>query len=194
MASGDGVDARSVEELVAVCGAGGRPRYVNFWGHQPEPDGDLGPSCLSQWWPARFETDGEAFASAEHYMMWRKARLFGDESVAAEVLAATSPARAKELGRQVSGFDGAIWHEHRWEIVVSGSLAKFTSDPALTAYLAGTRDHVLVETSPLDRIWGIGLTADDERAADPSRWKGLNLLGFALMEARTRIQGTADPA
>ena len=189
-----GVEARSVGELVALCEAGGQPRYVNFWGHQPQPDGTLGPSCLSQWWPARFDADGQAFASAEHYMMWRKARLFGDDAVAAEVLAATSPAQAKELGRQVSGFDSQIWTEHRWEIVVSGSLAKFTSKPALTAYLVGTRHHVLVEASPVDRIWGIGLTADDPRAAVPSQWRGLNLLGFALMEARSRIEGTAEPA
>ena len=135
-----GVEARSVEELVALCEAGGLPRYVNFWGHQPQPDGTLGPSCLSQWWPAGFAADGQVFASAEHYMMWRKAQLFGDHDVAAEVLKATSPARAKELGRQVSGFDSEMWTRHRWEIVVSGSLAKFTSDPALTAYLVGTGD------------------------------------------------------
>ncbi len=189
-----GVEARSVEELVALCEAGGLPRYVNFWGHQPQPDGTLGPSCLSQWWPAEFAADGQVFASAEHYMMWRKAQLFGDHDVAAEVLKATSPARAKELGRQVSGFDSEMWTRHRWEIVVSGSLAKFTSDPALTAYLVGTGDAVLVEASPDDRIWGIGLTADDPRAAVPSRWRGLNLLGFALMEARSRIEGTAERA
>ena len=78
--------------------------------------------------------------------------------------------------------------------MVSGSLAKFTSKPALTAYLVGTRHRVLVEASPVDRIWGIGLTADDPRAAVPSQWRGLNLLGFALMEARSRIEGTAEPA
>ena len=126
MASADGVDARSVEELVAVCGAGDAT-LCQLLGTPAGAGRELGPSCLSQWWPARFEADGEAFASAEHYMMWRKARLFGDESVAAEVLAATSPARAKELGRQVSGFDGAIWHEHRWEIVVPG---RWPSSPA----------------------------------------------------------------
>ena len=91
------------------------------------------------------------------------------------------------------GFDSETWTEHRWEIVVSGSVAKFTSDPALTAYLVGTGDHVLVEASPHDRIWGIGLTADDPRAAVPSQWRGLNLLGFALMEARSRIEGTVEP-
>ena len=75
-----------------------------------------------------------------------------------------------------------------------GSLAKFTSDPALTAYLAGTRDHVLVETTPLDRIWGIGLTADDERPADPHDGGASTCSGFALMEARSRIEGTAERA
>ena len=89
------VEARSVGELVAHCEAGGHPRYVNFWGHQPQPDGSLGPSCLSQWWPARFAADGQVFASAEHYMMWRKARLFDDDATAAEVLATSRRRRPR---------------------------------------------------------------------------------------------------
>ena len=189
-----GVEARSVEELVALCEAGGLPRYVNFWGHQPQPDGTLGPSCLSQWWPAEFAADGQVFASAEHYMMWRKARLFGDHDdgrrgAGRHVTGAGQGARTSGERLRQRDVD-----RHRWEIVVSGSLAKFTSDPALTAYLVGTGDAVLVEASPHDRIWGIGLTADDARAAVPSRWRGLNLLGFALMEARSRIEGTAERA
>jgi ribA/ribD-fused uncharacterized protein len=49
---------------------------------------------------------------------------------------------------------------------------------------------VLVEASPRDRIWGIGLTATDERAASPATWQGLNLLGFALMQARDALERT----
>ena len=86
------------------------------------------------------------------------------------------------------GFDDAVWQRERYGIVVEGSVHKFASDPALRAYLLCTGDRVLVEASPLDRIWGIGLAADDERALDPARWRGLNLLGFALMEARERLR------
>jgi ribA/ribD-fused uncharacterized protein len=120
-------------------------------------------------------------------MMWRKACLFDDRQCADEILHAKSPAQAKAIGREVSGFDEETWTRHRWEIVVAGSVAKFDSDPALRDYLAGTGRRVLVEASPVDRIWGIGLAADSDDAEKPQQWRGLNLLGFALMEARQRL-------
>ncbi|MET9633414.1 NADAR family protein [Lentzea sp. NPDC006480] len=165
--------------------------FLFFWGHQPERDGGIGKGCLSQWWPCSFAADGQTFASAEHYMMWRKALLFSDDAVAARVLAARTPAEAKALGREVSGFDDALWTASRMEIVVAANLAKFGQDPALRSYLLGTGSRVLVEASPLDRVWGIGLTADDPRAADPASWLGLNLLGEALMEVRSRLSAAA---
>ncbi|GHH61091.1 hypothetical protein GCM10017774_86500 [Lentzea cavernae] len=158
-----------------------------FWGHQPERDGGIGKGCLSQWWPCTFVVDGQPFASAEHYMMWRKALLFDDTSTASRVLAARTPAEAKALGRQVPGFSGDVWDASRFGIVVEANLAKFGQDPALRSYLLGTGSRVLVEASPQDRVWGIGLVASDPRAADPAQWLGLNLLGEALMEVRTRL-------
>ncbi len=89
------------------------------------------------------------------------------------------------------GFDSAEWERRRFEYVVEGNVHKFGQDPALRDYLLGTGSRVLVEASPVDRIWGIGLAADDERAPDPARWRGLNLLGFALMEARRRLTSEA---
>lgn len=122
-------------------------------------------------------------------MMWRKAMLFSDRGRAEAILQARSPAQAKSIGRAVEGFDEATWVVHRWEIVVDGSVAKFSSDPALRAFLVGTGKRVLVEASPRDRIWGIGMVQDSEFAEQPQRWRGLNLLGFALMEARQRLAG-----
>ncbi len=90
------------------------------------------------------------------------------------------------------GFDEGTWTARRWDLVVEGNVAKFGQDPALAAYLLGTGSRVLVEASPRDRVWGIGLAAGDERAADPARWRGLNLLGFALMEARRRLANRPD--
>jgi ribA/ribD-fused uncharacterized protein len=162
-------------------------KYLFFWGHRPERDGSIGKGCLSQWWPCAFVVDGQRFSSAEHYMMWRKALLFGDSSTAARVLAAASQGEAKALGRQVSGFDEAAWVSSRLEIVIEGNLAKFGQDPSLRSYLAGTGSRVLVEASPQDRVWGIGLAATDPRAQDPASWLGLNLLGEALMEVRSRL-------
>jgi len=162
-------------------------KFLFFWGHQLERDGSIGKGCLSQWWPCSFVADGVTFASAEHYMMWRKALLFDDDAIASRVLAAASPGEAKALGREVSGFSEPVWVSERLEIVVAGNLAKFGQHPSLRSYLLGTASRVLVEASPLDRVWGIGLTADDQRATDPSSWQGLNLLGEALMEVRSRL-------
>lgn len=176
---------RSVDDLLAL----GRPvKYLFFWGHRPQRDGSLGSGCLSQWWPAEFTVDGLRFRSAEHYMMWRKATLFGDTAMAARILEAGHPRDAKVLGRGVAGYDDSKWAAERFEIVVTGSLAKFGQSDDLRAWLVGTGERVLVEASPTDRVWGIGLAASDERAPDPARWRGLNLLGFALMRAREQLR------
>lgn len=117
-------------------------------------------------------------------MMAEKAALFGDEATRRRILDAPNPGAAKVLGREVRGFDDAVWVAHRYGIVVRGTAAKFAQSPDLGAFLRATDTRVLVEASPVDRIWGIGLARDDERAGNPLRWRGLNLLGFALMEVR----------
>jgi len=180
-----------LEALVSEVRAGSRVKYLHFWGHRPRPDGGIGASCLSQWWPSPFVVDGSRYATAEHWMMAGKARLFGDERARERVLAAAHPAAAKKAGRLVRDFDEAIWERERFRIVVEGSVHKFAADEALRAFLLSTGERVLVEASPVDRVWGIGLAANDEAAAEPERWRGLNLLGFALMEARARLAGTA---
>ncbi|MGC4992026.1 NADAR family protein [Nocardia salmonicida] len=95
--------------------------------------------------------------------------------------------QAKKLGRQIRNFDDNVWERARFDIVVAGSVAEFGQDDALRRYLVGTGSRVLVEASPVERIWGIGLAADDPGATDPLRWRGLNLLGFALMRAREEL-------
>ena len=180
------IDSR--ESLVREVRAGARVRYLHFWGHRPRPDGRVGASCLSQWWPSPFVVDGVTYATAEHWMMAEKARLFGDAEAEKRALAAGHPSQAKKAGRLVRGFDEAVWERERFRIVVEGSVHKFSSDPELGAFLLGTGERVLVEASPVDRVWGIGLAADDEAATDPQRWRGPNLLGFALMEARARLR------
>jgi ribA/ribD-fused uncharacterized protein len=122
-------------------------------------------------------------------MMAEKARLFGDQAAAALILAAGGPAAAKTIGRQVRGFSDERWAAARFDIVVRGNVAKFGADQSLRAYLLSTGDDVLVEASPTDRVWGIGVRDQDDRARQPDRWPGLNLLGFALVEARRQLRG-----
>ncbi|MFI9639862.1 NADAR family protein [Micromonospora sp. NPDC051925] len=175
---------RRAEDVLALHRAGHPVKYLCFWGHRPRRDGTVGQSCLSQWWPAPFTVDGRHFPTAEHWMMWHKALLFDDTEAGDRVLAAPHPHRAKAIGREVRHFDQTVWEARRYAIVVAGSLAKFGQHADLRAYLLGTGERVLVEASPVDRVWGVGLAPDDPRAEEPARWRGLNLLGFALMEAR----------
>ncbi|MGY1527042.1 NADAR family protein [Streptomyces sp. MN3] len=179
----------SREALIEAVRAGERVRYLHFWGHRPLPEGRIGASCLSQWWPSPFTVDGVEYATAEHWMMAAKARLFGDAEGERRVLAAGHPAAAKKAGRLVRGFDEEVWRRERFGIVVEGSAHKFAAHGELRSFLLGTGDRVLVEASPVDRVWGIGLAADADAANDPTRWRGPNLLGFALMEARRRLRG-----
>jgi ribA/ribD-fused uncharacterized protein len=180
------IDSR--EALVRQVRAGNRIKYLHFWGHRARADGQVGPSCLSQWWLSPFTVAGVTYGTAEHWMMAAKARLFGDAEAERRVLAAEHPSLAKKAGRMVRGFDEHIWERERYGIVVEGSVHKFTAHADLREFLLGTGDRVLVEASPMDRVWGIGLAANDEAATDPERWRGPNLLGFALMAARGRLR------
>jgi len=174
-------------ELAARAQRGERFKFLCFWGATPERPGQIDRACLSQWYESPFVEDGLTFATAEHYMMHGKAKLFGDATIAARVLADPRPAVAKKLGREVRDFDEARWIEHRFPLIVRGNILKFGQHAELGAFLQRTGAKVLVEASPTDRIWGVGLAANDDAIEDPARWRGLNLLGFALMKARTAL-------
>lgn len=183
------MDRDSLRDAVA---AGETFDYLFFWGHTPRVEGVVDFSCFSQWYLAEFEVDGVVYRTAEHYMMAEKARLFGDEDKLSQILVASTPAEAKKLGRRVSPFDQGRWNEACFDIVVCGSLAKFAADPRLFRVLLGTGDRVLVEASPRDRVWGIGMGRNNPLATNPAEWRGRNLLGFALMEARERLRSPCD--
>ena len=186
-------DARTVDELLAFVLDGGQPDFLMFWGHRPPAAGGVGKGCLSQWWPVDFAVDGMTYPSAEHFMMAAKALLFGDTETADRIRQAPHPGAAKALGREVRGFDEQRWAQRRFDLVVAGNLAKFSQHQDLLGFLVGTGSLVLVEASPQDAVWGIGLAADDDRAASPENWPGLNLLGFALMEVRHQLRSRDEP-
>jgi ribA/ribD-fused uncharacterized protein len=179
-------DTQLVENLRFRFNSGEKLKYVFFWGHQPSKSG-ITSSCFSQWYAAPFSVDGQHYATSEHFMMAEKAALFGDEATRTQVLQAPNPGAAKALGRKVQGFEESIWIEHRFSIVVRANEAKFSQNVQLGQFLKQTASRVLVEASPVDRIWGIGLAANDEMVSNPNLWRGLNLLGFALMKVRERL-------
>ena len=183
-------DLISIEDkkgLIEFLARGKKAKYVFFWGHTGDKT-KITKCCFSQWYNASFEVDGVHYATAEHYMMAEKARLFKNEELVDEIVNASHPNKAKMLGRQVSGFTNEIWNNHCFEIVVRGNLAKFSQNKELETFLLNTGNRVLVEASPVDKVWGIGLAEDHIDASNPFKWKGLNLLGFALMAVRKQLK------
>ena len=177
------------EKLLSRIAAGETLQFVYFWGHRPLPDGSIGPSCCSQWFDAGFNLENTHYATAEHYMMAEKARTFGDMEALGQVLAASTPEDVKKIGRRVKNFNADVWNKRSIEVVLQGNVAKFSQNPRLREWLRASGTSILVEASPEDAIWGIGLHRDDPRAKDPSIWPGKNLLGFAIMTARDQLFG-----
>lgn len=160
--------------------------YLSFWGHQKSKKG-ISKSCFSQWYESNFLVDGVIYPTAEHYMMAKKAEMFGDRETYRKILMAKTPKEAKELGRSISGFIEEVWVKNRFQIVVDANLAKFSQNEEIKNFLLDTGDSVLVEASPVDEVWGIGLAADHPDVNAPDKWPGLNLLGFALMHVRSEL-------
>ena len=152
--------------------------------HNPDEDNGY----LSNWYPSSFTVDGVAFSSMEQFMMYRKAICFGDEAVAAQILSTSDVAKIKSLGRQVSNYDESMWNGIRQIVVYEGLLAKFSQNEELKAKLKVTGNAVLAECAVKDRIWGIGLSMKDPDRLNKAKWNGQNLLGYALMMVRERLQ------
>ncbi|ADL51188.1 NADAR family protein [Clostridium cellulovorans] len=177
----------SLDNLKEDFQKGKNIKYLFFWGHQPSKDGSIVKTCLSQWWQSDFTVDTDTYCCMEQYMMAEKARLFGDDETLEKIIKSKEPKEIKDLGRQVKNFDENLWNEKRYSIILNGNYAKFLQNEDLRQFLIGTKGKVLVEASPYDKIWGIGLSADDEKIENPMLWKGTNLLGFALMEVRDEL-------
>lgn len=152
-AAAEGIGSRAA--LIEALATGTRVEYLHFWRHRPLPDGRIGPSCLSQWWPSPFTVDGVEYATAEHWMMAAKARLFGDPEGERRALAAGHPAEAQKAGRLVRGFDEAIWRRERFGIVVEGNVHKFASDADLRGFLLNTGERSEMGVPPAGG-WGEG--------------------------------------
>jgi ribA/ribD-fused uncharacterized protein len=158
-------------------------RFTFFW------DGPF-----SQWEYAEFTVDGVEYNCAEQFMMAEKARLFGDSDTLRWIMESDDPRTQKKLGRVVDGFERRVWEAedddgipHCCAIVWRGNHAKFTQNEHLLELLLDTAGTTLVEASPEDSLWGIGLSEDDPRAHDRTTWAGLNWLGETLTDLRESL-------
>ncbi len=151
--------------------------------HNPDEEN----AYLSNWYPSDFTVNGIHFSSMEQYMMYQKALRFGDTKIADKILATNDVAKIKKLGREVQGYDESVWNGVRQIIVYEGLTAKFSQNEDLKEKLLETKDAILAECAVRDKIWGIGLSMTDEKRFDKDKWKGQNLLGYALMLVREHL-------
>ena len=178
----------SKTELIERIRKGETPEYLFFWGHQPSADGTLSNSCFSQWWKCEFSDGNIRYCCAEQFMMATKARKFYDAEIWYRILAEDDPGKMKELGRAVRWFDPLGWDKVKSRVVIEGNFLKFSQNPALREFLLATGNAVIVEASPRDCIWGIGMGKGNPDSRNPEKWRGENLLGFALMEVRDLLK------
>ena len=154
-------------------------KHVFFW-----------HGIYSQWHKAPMIIDGVQYNCCEQYMMHQKALTFNDLEIAEKVLQTSNPKDQKGLGRQIKGFDKDKWDSVCLGIVYKGNFAKFTQNPDLMSMLLSTGDKLLVEASPLDKIWGIGMAEEDPAVDDPANWKGLNLLGWSITLVKQQLKNS----
>jgi ribA/ribD-fused uncharacterized protein len=156
----------------------------------------------SNWHPSPFKIDGFVYGHGEQWMMAEKARAFKDAVRLDLILGVMSrdsagiptavktvtPRACKAYGRQVTPFDATHWAGLSRDRLYVGLLEKFRQNPDLGAKLLATGNDIIVEASPTDKIWGIGLAADHPDATDPAKWKGTNWLGEVLMRVRQTLK------
>ncbi|EMO27169.1 NADAR family protein [Leptospira noguchii] len=172
----------SMQWLAAEEASKDSAQFLFFWGHTS--NGKVNKACLSQWAKYEFNINGIQYKTAEHWMMAQKANLFQDRRIFDLIVSADNPKEAKKLGRSVSNFEPGLWKSKAYELVKIGNIHKFNQNPEILEYLLSTGESILVEASPDDNIWGIGLSEKDALEIHFSMWEGSNLLGFALMEVR----------
>jgi ribA/ribD-fused uncharacterized protein len=166
------------EVVFQTCAAG--KRFAFFWRPGKEPNG-----WLSNWSLHGFRDESDHFcATAEHYIMYRKALLMGDEAIAGAILKEASARKVKALGRKVSNWDEKVWSEHREEIMGAALRKKMDQNAEVQQWLEETEDATIAEASPYDKIWGIGIKSDHKNVCNPEKWPGKNLLGKMWMKVR----------
>lgn len=155
--------------------------HVFFWGGE-----------FSNWHETQFKYKGLTFFNSEQAFMWEKAIYFNDHEMAELILHTPNPKEAKALGRKVRGFNVEEWMLHSFTFMVAVNLAKYDGNgfrnKVVRKQLLETENKILVEASPYDKIWGIGLHWNDDACLDESKWQGMNLLGKALMEVRKQLK------
>lgn len=173
----------TIEELPQVLETN---NIIAFW--KPKNTANIGSHVLTQWHKCKFKLGNFQYNNTEQYMMMEKAKLFEDDFIYEQLKKPMHPKEYKALGRKIRGFEEKTWDKAKVEIVYKGNHAKFTQNKDLEKYLVQTKDKIIIEASPYDTVWGIGLAVTSDDLLIPENWKGENLLGFILMQVREEIR------
>eukprot|EP00026_Physarum_polycephalum_P018417 Phypoly_transcript_19995.p1 GENE.Phypoly_transcript_19995~~Phypoly_transcript_19995.p1 ORF type:complete len:211 (+),score=33.61 Phypoly_transcript_19995:48-635(+) len=188
-------------------------KVIGFYSHIPslakKQTGMEWYYCFSNWAWTPYTVKGVNYIASEQMMMEQKALLFGDKEIAKKVMDLKPPAnmsplnydqdwqpynsilaKIKALGREVKNFDSKVWDEKRFDIVYQANVEKFKQNKEIADTLLSTKDWILAEASPSDKIWGIGLSPNDPDVQNPAKWRGKNLLGEILMKVRAHLRET----
>lgn len=155
-------------------------KYTYFWNDPP----------FTQWAYANFKVDGVSYNTAEQFMMAQKAFKFGDSDTFKKIMNVKSPRMQKALGREVKGFNSGVWEAAARDIVYRGNYHKFIQNPEMLNKLKATAGTLLVEASPYDKIWGIGIDVKEAKAG--KKWQGTNWLGEVLTVLRDNLESAVD--
>lgn len=167
----------TVEELKERYNNREKLEFKFFWG-----------GFLSNWYESEFVVNGVDYWCVEQYMMAKKAELFGDTAIQEAIMRSTDQREIKQFGREVRGYIEEQWASVRKQVVFDGNVAKFAQREDIGTYLIRTGNKILVEASPFDKIWGVGMASDSPLIKNPNNWLGTNYLGFVLMAVREELK------
>lgn len=187
-----GIPKYSLDQVRKDYRSGKNLKYCMFWKAQSTSDDSVNKGCLSQWHKSHFFSVTNHYCCMEQFMMFQKAKLFDDQEMMQQILSCNKPNKIKGLGQKVRNFDEIVWSKAKYAIVLNGNYQKFSQNPHLKKFLLQTNDKILVEASPYDAIWGIKMDESDANAHNPLKWRGQNLLGFALMEVRDALRKVCE--
>lgn len=192
---------KQVEGCTKVLGFYGHGRgefacFSNFYDQARDPfDFDVPPEIFAP----GMDSDGPlprtvSCAFSEKAIMLCKAAVMGDAERYRQIAAASTPQKAKALGRGVRNWDQDLWERTVCSVAFEVVYQKFAKTKSIQPTLLRTGKRMIAEATSRDCIWGIGIDTDDERVMKPAAWQGSNLLGWALMEAREALQGNEAEA
>ena len=195
-------DRYNINWLISAVESGEKLEYFTFWQADPGCENRI----FSQWYQQEFVVNGRTYKTAEQYMMSEKALLFGDFDAYKAIMSESDPKMCKQLGRTVKNFDSKVWDESFREIIFHGNLGKLQGDLLFVDALLSTGNAVLVEASPLDDIYGAGMSKKDllddngNLLVKPQNWhkkdsnkQAENNLGFVLMGVRDLLNDMMKP-